>query len=222
MKQVLLLYREPDRLAPYETAVAAAGLEYSSQLPSSSLTLQDASGLILVGGTDVNPALYGEEPHPETDPPDIERDTVEMALLWEALERDLPVLAICRGHQLLNVCLGGSLIQHIPNLDRHRQRNADASLPAHEIAIEPATLLSKIVSKSANAKTCNVNSRHHQAIRVLGQGLRVAAADPEDGTIEAVDMPDHRFVLGVQWHPEDQVARFPEQLQLFRAFASTL
>lgn len=218
MKQVLLMYREPDRLPPYETAAAAAGLAYSSQLPSSSLTLQDASGLILLGGTDVNPALYGEEPHPETDPPDIERDTAEMALLWEALERDLPVLAICRGHQLMNVCLGGSLIQHIPNPDRHRQRNSDAALPAHEIAIEPGTLLSKI----AGTKTWSVNSRHHQAIRVLGQGLRVAAVDPEDGTIEAVDMPDHRFVLGVQWHPEDQLTRFPEQLQLFRAFASAL
>ena len=177
------------------------------------------AGLVLTGGGDVSPALYGEEAAAETDPPDVERDTVESELIDQSLDRDLPLFAICRGLQILNVHLGGSLIQHLDTTARHQSRVPDHSLPTHDVSIEPGTLLASI----AHSNRWPVNSRHHQAVgRPGGGGLRVCARDAEDGTIEAMEIPGRQFVLGVQWHPEDQALTDRRQLDLFRAFAAAL
>jgi putative glutamine amidotransferase len=173
-----------------------------------------------MGGSDVNPARYNEGRHPETQPPDDARDTLECLLIEEALRRDMPLLAICRGIQILNVQHGGTLVQHLDSTARHRQRPADRSLAAHKIEIAPGTQLAHIAA--GRCLTWDVNSRHHQAIQRLGDGLRVSARDAEDGTIEAIERPDKCFVVGVQWHPENQSATDDKQAGLFQAFAAAV
>jgi gamma-glutamyl-gamma-aminobutyrate hydrolase PuuD len=182
------------------------------------LTIGPCAGLLLTGGGDVDPSLYGEIASPETEPPDPKRDAIEAALIDEALARDLPLLAICRGMQLLNVHQGGSLIQHLPTAGRHVRRTSDRSLPAHSVVIQPDTLLARI----ARTETWQVNSRHHQAVARLAGGFRVCASDPEDGTVEAIELPARRFVLAVQWHPENQALSDPAQRRLFQSFAAAL
>jgi gamma-glutamyl-gamma-aminobutyrate hydrolase PuuD len=189
----------------------------------------DASGLLLMGGSDVNPARYGEarrsgaEEANSAEADDAEfddvRDELESALIQEALARDVPVLAICRGLQILNVRHGGTLIQHLDSTARHRQRTEDRGMPVHQVEIVPDTKLAEI---AGTPLSWGVNSRHHQAIDRLGAGLRISACDSEDGTIEAVERPDRRFVVGVQWHPENMSARDPHQARLFEAFAAAL
>jgi putative glutamine amidotransferase len=215
-RQALVVYREVHELAPYHAALVAGGVNAVPLPVNSPIPLGDYFGLVLTGGTDVDPALYGEARHAETDEPDSERDAVETELLEQAFARDLPVLAICRGLQLLNVATGGSLIQHLDPPDRHRRKGGDRSLPVHSVTIQSDTLLSSI----AGTQTWHVNSRHHQAVRTVGENLRVCAFDPEDGTVEALERPDRTFVLAVQWHPENQVLRDAEQLKLFRSFAA--
>jgi putative glutamine amidotransferase len=180
--------------------------------------LDDFGGLLLTGGPDVDPALYGAARHPETEEPDRERDDAEMELVREALDADVPLLAICRGLQLLNVFHGGDLMQHLDTTEHHRQPEGDRAAPVHNILIEPGSLLHAI----AGAREWHVNSRHHQGVRNLGRGLRVSAIDPEDGLIEAVERPDKRFVLAVQWHPENQAMVDAEQLRIFQRFGEAL
>jgi len=215
---VLIAYRDLSYVEPYAQAIEAIGAKPFLQEVHPGLRIGQCSGLLLAGGTDVDPALYGEAPAPETDAPDTLRDTVEAELIDEALARDLPVLAICRGMQLLNVRLGGSLIQHLPSVARHRRRTPDRGRPAHRVTIQPGTLLASI----ADVETWEVNSRHHQAVTRLGRGLRVGALDDEDGTIEAIELPERRYVLGVQWHPENQAAQDSRQRKLFQSFAAML
>jgi putative glutamine amidotransferase len=203
---------------PYQEALDAAGISPAAFPATRPLSLSGFEGLLLAGGTDVDPALYGEMRQGETETLDYERDTVECSLLREALERDLPVLAICRGLQLLNVYHGGSLIQHLDSTARHKRTDGDHSLPAHSVIIQPNTLLSSI----AGTDTWQVNSRHHQAAKTIGKALRISAWDAEDGTIEALERPDKRFVLAVQWHPEDQAPRDAEQAKIFSAFAAAM
>jgi putative glutamine amidotransferase len=179
----------------------------------------ETRGVVLMGGSDVNPARYAETPQPETDAPDDARDELECQLIKQAIEHDMPLLAICRGIQILNVQHGGTLVQHLDSTPRHRQRTPDKSLPVHQVEISPGTLLAKIAGKCL---TWNVNSRHHQAIARLGDGLRISAHDVGDGTIEAVERPDKRFVIGVQWHPENQSATADTHAKLFQAFADAL
>lgn len=214
-KRVLVPYREAERLPAYLEALKAVGIEPLPAPVSSPLSLKECAGLLLTGGRDVDPALYGEERAPETDLPDAELDTAEMGALAEALERDLPVFAICRGHQLLNVFRGGTLIQHLPG---HRSiPNGDRSAPVHPVRVADGTLLSEIAGLALE-----VNSRHHQAVKTPGRGLRVSGVHPEDGTIEAMELPGKRFVVAVQWHPEDQIRRDAAQLRLFQSFAAAL
>ncbi|MFL6414802.1 MAG: gamma-glutamyl-gamma-aminobutyrate hydrolase family protein [Bryobacteraceae bacterium] len=213
-KSVLIPYRNPAKLKPYEDAVNAVGLEPSSAFVLKPLNFAGIAGLLLMGGTDVNPKLYGASPAQEVDEPDDERDAVEWRLIDEALERDLPILAICRGMQMLNVHHGGSLHQHL-GLPKHDTEFEDKSTIAHEVTIEPESHLADIVGSSR----LRVNSRHHQGVDRLGEGLRVSARDSEDGTIEAFEQPTRRFVIAVQWHPEDQVSRELEQRKLFERFA---
>ncbi len=172
-------------------------------------SLQGAAGLCLAGGADVEPALYGEPRDPKTEEPDIERDRLECALLREALARDLPVFAICRGLQLLNAALGGKLTQHV---EGHSQRGVT---DAHEVAIAPGSLLASILGASRYM----VNSRHHQCASIAAPGFVVSAVSP-DGVIEALELPGKRFVLAVQWHPE---ARMDGQdAKLFDAFRAAM
>ncbi len=216
--RVLVSFRDPTRIGPYRDALVAAGLTPVLTLPSAGISLQDFDGLLLTGGTDVDPARYTEPKHAETQEPDVERDGVELSLVKDALDRDLPILAICRGLQLLNVYHGGTLMQHIEPPERHRIIQPDKSLAAHTVSIAENTTLAGIAGESA----WEVNSRHHQAVKSVGDGLRVSAVDPRDGVIEGLERPDRRFVVAVQWHPEDQIVRYPEQLRLFRAFGAAM
>jgi putative glutamine amidotransferase len=201
-------------ISPYLDALRTVGIEEAFG------SLEDAAGLMLMGGADLNPARYGEPKRPETESPDNERDEREIALIAHALEHDLPILAICRGMQILNVQHGGTLVQHLETVQRHRQRPKDKSLNAHEIEITHGTRLAAIAGDPLRRE---VNSRHHQAVGRLGNGLVISAIDSEDGVIEAIERPDRRFVIGVEWHPENQIAS-PTGLarRLFEAFAAAL
>ena len=169
---------------------------------------QDASdlldrldALVLSGGSDVDPALYGRPPHPKLGLVVRERDDFELALCREALRRDLPLLAICRGQQVLNVATGGTLVQDLPSeigsMEEHDARRERWQV-AHEVRIAPGTLLRQILGRDK----VSVNSFHHQAVDDLGKGLLVSARSVEDQVIEGIEMPDRHFAVGVQWHPE--------------------
>jgi putative glutamine amidotransferase len=161
--------------------------------------LDRLDGLCLSGGPDLDPDAYGApERHPELGPTEPTLDEFELALVRAALDRDLPILAICRGAQALNVACGGTLHQHIPD---HRQSVA-ATRPTHEVQISPRTRLHRIL----RTRTLAVNSFHHQAVDRVGQGLTVAAT-ASDGTIEAIEGPG--FMVGVQWHAETLQAHLP-------------
>jgi len=181
--------------------------------------LAGVKGLVLTGGSDVDPSLYGDELHEATKNVIRERDEFELALCNEALRRDMPVLAICRGHQVLNVATGGTLIQDIPsqlvgamNHDPEKERWE----MAHRIRILPGTRLHEILG----ADTVLVNSFHHQAVREPGQGFVVSARSDEDDLIEGIEDPSRRFVVGVQWHPEAFWNREPNFEPLFRSLVS--
>jgi putative glutamine amidotransferase len=163
--------------------------------------LERLDGLVLSGGVDVDPALYGRARHPKLGCVDRERDEFELALTRHALERDLPILAICRGQQLLNVATRGTLIQDIPSELRGAVRHAapgPRTRLSHPVEVATASRLGEILGRGP----LSVNSFHHQAIDRLGEGLVVSGRCPADGVIEAVEMKDRAFVLGVQWHPE--------------------
>jgi gamma-glutamyl-gamma-aminobutyrate hydrolase PuuD len=212
MRRILVPFRKPDRIKPYLEAAELAGLEpipFPTDAPGS---LDNVDGLLLTGGTDVDPARYGQTRLPETEEPDQERDEIELQLLDEAIERDLPILAICRGFQLLNVHQGGTLIQHIAS-GKHRVKTRDKGEPAHEVEVAPGSKLASIMSASRVA----VNSRHHQAVDRVGANLQVVGRSVEDGIVEALERPGKRFVVAVQWHPENQVQRFAQQMALFQA-----
>jgi len=158
-------------------------------------------GLIVSGGKDIPPALYGEETHPETDPLSEERPLFEMQLVRLFREMDKPVLGICYGCQLLNVAFGGTLVQDIPSQVassvKHRRQTSQEPHARHVVTIRQGSLLSKILA----ATKLEIVSSHHQAVKQRGTHLRVAALAP-DGVIEAIELEDARFFVGVQWHPE--------------------
>jgi len=211
---VLIVYEDLEEVHPYVRAIEASGGKPRPSLAQSGLTMGMCSGLLLTGGVDMDPALYGEILLPETQSPNPTRDTVETILIKEALDRDIPLLAICRGMQILNVCLGGSLVQHLTTSARHVKRTPNRGVSAHLVEVESGTLLATVTQQP----TLDVNSRHHQAVARLGKGLRVCARDPEDGTVEAIDLPGHKYVLAVQWHPENQAFMDPAQSKIFRSF----
>lgn len=190
---------------PYRRALDAASI----QPVETAVTLAGLDGLLLAGGTDIDPAVYGAARQPQTQKPDHDRDTLEAALLREALDRDLPVLAICRGLQLLNAVLGGTLVQH---LEGHRYPKQEA---AHPVTIEPHSRLRSILG----VEEFVVNSRHHQCAGRVASSLVVAAWAP-DRVVEALELPGKRFVLAVQWHPEDR-ASGPDG-RLFEAFRDAM
>lgn len=155
-------------------------------------------GLLLTGGADVEPSLYGAAPLATTQAPRADRDGWELALLDAALASDLPVLAICRGAQVLNVACGGTLHQHVPDLVGHvGHQPAPAVLGTTPVRLAPGSLAATILGTEVK-----VPCYHHQSIDRLGDGV-AAVGRADDGIVEAVELPDRRFVLGVQWHPED-------------------
>ena len=216
-RRVLIPYRHERKLKAYVDALAAAGMDPAPAYVGEAVSFDGAAGLLLMGGTDVNPTLYGEEARAETDEPDDQRDQAELRLIEEAIRNDVPIFAICRGLQILNVYHGGTLIQHLA-AGAHDAETQDKGAHAHEIEIEADTQLARI----AGSTRLPVNSRHHQAVKQMGKGLRVSARSAGDAVIEGLERADRTFVVGVQWHPEDQVSRDSEQLNLFRAFAEAL
>lgn len=170
-------------------------------------TLDALDGLILSGGGDLDPAVYDAEPHPATSGVRSERDRAELALLEAALARDMPVLAVCRGSQVLNVSRGGDLVQHLPEVvgdEKHKE--TPGAFSEHGVEVNAESRLAALVGERTSVK-----SSHHQGFGRIGDGL-VVTARAEDGTIEGVEDPSHRFALGVLWHPEEG-----EDAALFRA-----
>jgi putative glutamine amidotransferase len=179
--------------------------------PIGVLDLVDA--LILTGGAgDVNPAFYGQERHPETGPIQEERDAYELALARAAVEREVPILGICRGMEVLNVVYGGSIEQHLPEVLGHEEhRHTPGTYADHEVRLVPGSL----AARAAGSESTPVKSHHHQGIREVGSGLEVTGWAAEDDAVEALEDPSCPFVLGVLWHPEED-----EKSQLIKALVS--
>jgi putative glutamine amidotransferase len=178
--------------------------------------LQRVDGLLISGGNfDIHPRFYGEKPIAALGTINQERTEFELALIDEALKHDMPLLGVCGGAQAINVVLGGSLYQDIatqlPNAEEHEQGTKPQS--GHRIKIHDGTRLRRIVRTQA----LKVNTTHHQAIKTLGEGL-VVNATAQDGLIEGIESPSHRFVVGVQWHPEALALRDSHQRRIFSTF----
>ncbi len=193
-------YLESIRIAGGEPRALDPAVDAPEQVVAS------CDGLLLTGGGDIDPARYGEPPHPTVAGVDLERDAYEFALVSRALEANLPTLAICRGTQLLTVACGGTLVQDIPAQMPGSAEHVVATprnAVAHEVWINRGSLLWTLMQEQIlEADSCAVNSRHHQAIRTVAPGFEVCATSP-DGIIEAIERPAARFCLGVQWHPEN-------------------
>lgn len=210
------------KLHDYEESVRRAGgvprvVGAGSTSPADAL--RDAGGLLLTGGGDVDPQLYGETPHRTFDAAEAGRDAFEIELVRRAFEADLPVFAICRGIQLLNVARGGTLVQDIrdqrPSSTTHRVAEPSFAI-AHDVWVTTGTLLHQLMYDRLDRDECQVNSRHHQAVNAVGNGLVVSATAP-DGIVEALEDPSRRFCLAVQWHPEN-FYRTGEFRALFEGF----
>lgn len=174
--------------------------------------LERFDGLLLIGGGDVDPRLYGEEAHPEVYDVDAALDRFEISLASVAVARGMPVLAICRGLQVLNVALGGTLVQHLEDRTDSHRRLIDRRHVMHPVTLEPGTR----VAKAMGVDRADCPSYHHQALGRLGAGL-VATGWSDDGLVEAAELEDG-WVVGVQWHPERSASEDPVQQGLFDAF----
>jgi putative glutamine amidotransferase len=196
-------------LTDYESALGRTGADATILDPatgSPEAIVQSLDGLMLTGGRDVDPSLFGEAPHETTERSEGGRDEYEIALARAALEAHLPILAICRGIQVLNVAFGGSLVQDIPSMVpgavTHRIANPRSAI-AHDVWIDRSSLLARLLEERLEGgDSCAVNSRHHQALKTVAPGFVVTATAP-DGVIETIERPDLPFCLGVQWHPEN-------------------
>jgi putative glutamine amidotransferase len=204
------VWEETVNLMPrsYAVAVQRAGA-LALLLPPDEALVEDPDrvldridALVLAGGADVDPASYGAAPHPETKGTWPERDRFELALAGRAVERDMPLLGICRGMQMLNVARGGTLVQHLPEVVGHEgHRRVPGTFGEHEVTLAPGSL----AAEAAGAERLAVRSHHHQGVDRLGEGLEVTGRSLEDDLIEAVELPGSRFALGVIWHPEEDV-----------------
>lgn len=204
-------WEEPADLLPhsYATAVQRAGGLALVLPPDPALAdapeevLDEIDGLLLAGGGDIDPAAYGDEAWPETTGVNPARDRFEMALARAAVERDMPVLGVCRGMQLLNVALGGTLVQHLPKFVGHDDhRRTPGIFDDHEVELEPGSL----AARAAGRERESVKSHHHQGVGRVGRGLVVSGQAASDSVLEAIELPGRRFVLGVLWHPEEDEA----------------
>jgi putative glutamine amidotransferase len=210
--------RLDDYLASVEQAGARARVLEVSESPRALVETLD--GVLLTGGGDVDPVLYGEERHPTVEDAEPGRDEFEIDLARRAMEADMPLLAICRGAQVLNVAAGGTLVQDIPSsvtTDLSHTLTEPKDCVAHPIEVARGSRLHAALGGAVDAAcTCRVNSRHHQSVGMLGSEL-VASAVAPDGVIEAIEAPTSRFCVGVQWHPEN-FWRTGEFRPLFDAF----
>ena len=213
------------RLEDYKQAIIHSGGEVRVVDASMGVgqALEGADGLMLTGGDDVAPTRYGEDTHESVVRVAPERDEFEIALVREARRRGMPIFAICRGLQVLNVAEGGSLFQDIPSQIPGALEHKQAVPPkqsydfAHEIWLEKDSLLARLMrERLSDADSCEVNSRHHQAVKRLADGFVVSATAP-DGVIEAIEDPSSTFCLAVQWHPEN-FFRTGEFRSLFEGF----
>ena len=208
----------------YEESVRRAGgevriLNYATDAPADVVSSVD--GILLPGGGDVLPSIYGEATHSAFDAAEDGRDAYELELARRATAVNRPLLAICRGIQVLNVARGGTLVQHIPDelpASLNHTHREPAYAIAHDIWVAEDTVLHRVLRERIEGDTCPVNSRHHQAVRALGSDLVVSATAP-DGIVEAVEDPRQRFCVGVQWHPEN-FYRTGEFSALFEAFVN--
>jgi putative glutamine amidotransferase len=207
----LIAVTSTHKLEDYRQAVLHVGGEVRIVETSMSIdeALEGAGGVMLTGGDDVAPSRYGESAHATVVNVADERDTFEIALVREARRRALPIVAICRGIQVMNVAFGGTLVQDIPS-QVPGALNHRLSVPphksfdyAHDVWIEENSLLARLLQERlAGSDSCAVNSRHHQAVKDVATGFKVVATAP-DGIIEAIEDPAARFCLGVEWHPEN-------------------
>lgn len=213
------------KIEDYKQALLHAGGEVRVVEHGTPVTaaLAGAGGLLLTGGEDVAAALYGEEKHAATIEVAPERDAFEIALVKEAHRIGLPIFAICRGIQVLNVAFGGTLVQDIPTQMASALPHAFTTPPhkafayAHDVWVDTNSLLARLMTERLNGSdSCAVNSRHHQAVKDVAPGFKVVATAP-DGIIEAIEDPAARFCLGVQWHPEN-FFRTGEFRPLFEGF----
>lgn len=193
----------------YATAIQAAGAvalllppgDAARENPDPLLDRIDA--LLLAGGSDIDPATYGAEPHPETKGVWPDRDAFEVALTERALERGMPVLGICRGMQVLNIACGGDLAQHLPEQVGHQDhRHTPGTFGDHEVRLEPGSL----AARCAGGERVAVKSHHHQGVDRVGEGLSVCGWSASDDVIEAIELPGEAYALGVLWHPEEDTA----------------
>lgn len=212
------------KLEDYLKSVEQAGgiprvLEFNERPDA---VLEEVDAVLLTGGGDVDPTLYGEARHPTVHDAEPGRDAFELQLARKALENDTPLLAICRGAQVLNVAAGGTLIQDIPTAVATQLPHSVTDRPdrvAHGIRVDPGSRLAHVLGGDASDVCgCRVNSRHHQSVDHVGEGLTVSARS-EDGIVEAIEKPSARFCIGVQWHPEN-FWRTGEFAPLFDAFIS--
>jgi putative glutamine amidotransferase len=216
------------KLEDYRQAVIHVGGEVliiERSMPTAD-ALNGIGGLLLTGGGDVDPARYGEAPHPSLVDVEPLRDEFEIALVREARSKNLPIFAICRGLQVLNVAFGGTLVQDIPSQVPGALEHRLAVPPheafalAHEVWLDKDTKLTRLMSERLGAAdTCEVNSRHHQAVKQVAPNFHVSATAP-DGVIEAIEDPSALFCLAVQWHPEN-FWRTGEFRPLFETFVET-
>jgi putative glutamine amidotransferase len=224
------IWTEPAAMVPltYVRAIARAGgrplliapTPHDLADPGELLELLD--GVLVTGGADVDPAVYGAQRHPATEPTSADRDALELALVRGAAERDMPCLGVCRGMQVVNVAYGGTLEQHLADgLADDIHRGEAGAFAGHEVEVEPDSL----AAVAAGATRVAVRSYHHQGVERVGDGLRVTARAAPDGTAEAVEDATRRFMLGVLWHPEEDeadrlIAAFVEECRVAAAAAA--
>ena len=193
----------------YATAIQAAGgvavilPPDPAAIEEPDMLLDRIDGLLLAGGSDIDPATYGSEPGPETVGFRAERDEFELALLRRAIERDMPALGICRGMQVLNVARGGTIDQHVPDRlgGAVLHREVAGTYSEHDVEIVAGSLAARAVA----GEHATVKSHHHQGVDRLGEGLAISGYSATDRIVEAIELPDRRYALGVLWHPEEDM-----------------